>query len=182
MKHIFSFVAIFLCTTSINAQSLKITLNSGEVNQFNASEIASVEFLPENAIIPTDLSGEYEAMMKVSLPAMNQDNLVNEQTKFSLTKTSENVYDITLPSCSYTMGTSVMTLPGVTVKDVTLTEVDGGFAFDTTFSGTDGQDKTYSGTLKGTFNADGKTFSVTESMKYGSMPFDLVMDYTPIVE
>lgn len=178
MKKIVTLIFL-LCSLigGVNAQSVKVNLKNGETHIYNASEVESVQFLPQSGT--TTLAGEYEATLSVDLPALGMTGLLVKDEKFTLSTTeTENVYNIILPAVSYQMNGSVMDLPGITVSGVTMTETNGVYTFSTPFEGTDQAGKSYKGQVEGSISADKKSFTLTEKMQYGTMPFQLVMTYT----
>lgn len=173
MKPILLALTFLFSIVSSPARSIIVNYTDGQSQTIDATAVSSIEFTPDQ---DADITGEYDCQLNVSLvemPAMG--TVVSEQTKFVISAGDEGgTYDIQLPSCSY----STMTLPGITVENVAITETDGNYTFDNSFSGTD-NGRAYSGTLTGSINADG-SFTVTESMKIGAMPFTLKMEYTPL--
>lgn len=182
MKKILTAVCLAFAVFAMQAQSVKIMKNGVAVATYEASEFDEVVFMPADSETPglSALAGNYEAHLAVSLIELAQQGvLIDEDTKFSITATSESAITLSLPGCYYEAMN--MNLPGVTVE-VELTETDGVYTFSKDYSFTEEEtEKAVSGTVSGTINAD-RTFSINNKMKYGSMPFTINEVFTPIVK
>lgn len=183
MKKILTAVCLAFAVFAMQAQSVKIMKNGVAVATYEASEFDEVVFTPADSETPglSALAGNYEAHLAVSLVELAQQGvLIDEDTKFSITATSESAITLSLPGCYYEAMN--MKLPGVTVDNVELTEADGVYTFSKDYSFTEeGTEKAVSGTVSGIINSD-RTFNINNKMKYGSMPFTINEVFTPIVK
>ena len=182
MKKIITAVCLTAALFATQAQTVKIMKNGVAVASFNASEFDEVVFSPEdNQPGLYDLAGAYKAHLAVSLVEMPQQGVLIEQdTEFFVTVTAENAMTLTLPGCYY--AAMQMEMPGLTLENVEVVESDGVYAFTKEYAFTEeGTGKAVSGTVTGTISSD-LTFSITNLMKYGSMPFTLNEVFTPIAE
>lgn len=180
MKKIFTAICLATAVFATQAQSVKIMKNGVAVAVFDASEFDEVVFSPEeNKSGLYDLAGTYDAHLAVTLVEMPQQGvLIDQDTQFTVAVTADNAITLTLPGCFY--AAMQMQMPGVTLENVEVVEADGVYAFTKEYSFTEeGTGKAVSGTVSGTINTD-RTFSITNTMKYGSMPFTLNEVFTPI--
>ncbi len=182
MKKILTIVCVALAACAAQAQTVKIMKNGAVVAAFDASEFDEVVFSPEEGETPGygNLEGTYEAHLAVSLVELAQQGvLIDEDTKFSITASSEKTVVLTLPGCYY--AAMNMNLPGVPVE-IELTEADGVYSFEKDYSFTEEEtEKAVSGTITGHISADG-SFEITNKMRYGVMPFTINEVFTPIVK
>ena len=120
--------------------------------------------------------GDYESVMAFSLKEMPGDPS-NSRVSVNIAAAGGNKVNITLPSVDGGM----MVIPAITLTDVEVVAENGGYTFSKEVSGTvgaDGAQKKYTAKFNGRINAD-RTFEFKEEMKYGTMPFTLVLNYIP---
>ena len=124
----------------------------------------------------TLIAGDYVADMEVSLKE-NPDMgvLIQEKATVKLVAQGTDQVNVTLPTMKY----NNMELPSVTLEGVQLKPENGAFSMAANVEGTEASTgKKYAVVFKGTVQTDG-TFSFTEEMKYGTMPFTLVASFKP---
>ena len=122
------------------------------------------------------VAGKYDAARSVTIPAMPQMGTVVQDT-VSVTLaagTDPATANITLPACTY----NGMELPEITLEGIALTD-DGNGSY--TIAETSYEASGAAGIVSGTV-APGSSLSLHVTMAYGSMPFELSMDYSTPVE
>lgn len=128
-----------------------------------------------NASMVEAIVGNYESMMVSELKEMPGDP-AKAQGTLKVENAGNEKINITLPE--YAAG--MMKLPSITLNEVEVAYQNGTYSFEKDTDGVveaDGGQKKYSVKFKGSIAADG-TFSFTEEMKYGKMPFTLIIKYS----
>ena len=123
------------------------------------------------------LAGSYESVMDYSLVEMPGEPSKNHVT-VNIQSAGGNKVNIQLPA----FGAGMMSIPAVVINEVEVAKENGVYTFSKKVDGTvevNGAQKTYTVDLTGKISADRQTFELVEKMKYGNMPFTLLMQYQP---
>lgn len=177
-RTIISAAAATIIALGAQAQVINIVKGGTIIASYPVSEIDEVVFSPESAekTIAEAVAGTYSANRAVTLlemPAMGV--LVSDKVDVEITATDTDKVSVSLPSCQYTMQGTTYDLPAATVENVAVAKDGESYSLTGLLEGTVGG-KTTKVTFSGTIGADG-SFSFTEDMKYGAMPFTLHMEY-----
>lgn len=119
--------------------------------------------------------GDYHSLMVTTLKEMSGDPTKAEGT-LKITAAGGNKVNVVLPQLAF----GSMVLPSVTLNELEVAQEQGTYSFAKEVSSTiqvDGADKKYTVKFNGKVNADG-SYEFNEEMKYGNMPFTLMIRYT----
>jgi len=177
-RTIITAAAAAIIALGAQAQVINIVKGGKVIASYPVSEIDEVVFSPQTADkTPAEaVAGTHAANREVTLIEMpTMGVLVSDKVNVEITATDTDKVSVALPSCQYTMQGTTYDLPAATVENVTITKDGENYSLAGSFEGTVNE-KTTKVTLSGIVGADG-SFSFTEDMKYGSMPFTLHMEY-----
>ena len=177
MKKLFILIMAAALSTAIHAQSVKIMKDGEVVASFSAAQFDKVVFSPETSPAQ-EIAGTYSSTLNVTLVEAPQYGVVITTNKdFQITANTDGTALFAMPMVTYEA--MKMDLPAVNVGEVEIEKSESGkFSFSKDFSFVEeGTEKSVSGTVSGWI--EGKNYEVTQTMKYGTMPFTLNMVYTP---
>ena len=172
---------MLLFSASALAEKVTIYKAGVAVAEYELAEGDSVVFSPGAASLAEAVAGTYACQREVTLPAMpNMGVLISDNVDVAITAAGADKVNVVLPSCQYTMGGSQFDLPSATVE-CTVSAADGKYSLSGTFEGAINE-KDSKVDFSAEISADGATFTMTQDMKYGTMPMVLHMVYTPVSE
>lgn len=125
------------------------------------------------------VEGTYSSLMVTTLREMPGAPM-KSKGDVKIAVAEGNKLNITLPEYTF----NSMVLPSVQVKDVEATVANGTYTFSKDVTGSvevNGEQKNYTVKFNGKVNADG-SYEFNEEMKYGKMPFTLMIKYTQYTE
>lgn len=182
MKKIFTL--LFVAATGlqlVQAQSFVVYKNGEAVAVYAASDVDSLVFVPGQPSLENYadiIAGDYHATRSAGLQGNPGFAPVKSEVNVKITAEGTNKVSIVLPGMVF----NGMTLPSITVAGIEVFAADGAYTFAKDVQGVDEvSGNKYTVKLKGIVKADG-TFSFSEEMKYGKMPFTLEMKYIPFVK
>ena len=176
-RYMFAAVAAMVIGAGAMAEKVTVYKSGVAVAEYELAENDSVVFSAGSAekSAADAVAGKYDCWRKVTLPAMpNMGVLVADDVNLEVVADGADSVNITLPACHYTMGASEFDLPSVIVKCGVEKNGDA-YSISGKFEGNVG-DKATEVTVAGKLDADG-VLSLSQDMKYGSMPMALHMEY-----
>lgn len=123
--------------------------------------------------------GEYRSLMVTTLKEMPGDPTRSEGT-VKISNAGNGKINVEIPQLAF----GSMVIPSVTVTELEVSEEKGAYTFskeENSSVNVEGEQKNYAIKFSGKINADG-SYEFNEEMKYGKMPFTVVVKYTKYSE